>query len=146
MSRQRKRRGRPVDGVLLLDKPGGVTSNGALQAVKRLFDEQKAGHTGSLDPLATGMLPICFGNATKFSGFLLDADKHYRVTCRFGEQTDTADAEGAVIARADIPALDEGAVNAALEHDHRFASALLAVERGGEDLGGINGGDLARQR
>lgn len=114
MARQRKRRGRPVDGVLLLDKPGGVTSNGALQMVKRLFDAQKAGHTGSLDPLATGMLPICFGNATKFSGFLLDADKHYRVTCRFGEQTDTADAEGEVIARADIPALDEAAVNAVL--------------------------------
>ena len=88
---------RRVDGILLLDKPAGLTSNAALQAVKRLYRARKAGHTGSLDPLATGLLPLCFGEATKISGFLLDADKHYRVTCRFGIRTSTGDAEGEVL-------------------------------------------------
>ncbi|WP_111658117.1 tRNA pseudouridine(55) synthase TruB [Isoalcanivorax indicus] len=92
----RKRRGRDINGILLLDKPPGVTSNGALQVVKRLFAAAKAGHTGSLDPLATGMLPICFGEATKFSQYLLDADKSYRVTARLGVTTDTGDADGEV--------------------------------------------------
>jgi tRNA pseudouridine55 synthase len=73
-----RKRGRQVDGILILDKPAGVTSNGALQMAKRLFDANKAGHTGSLDPLATGLLPLCFGEATKFSQFLLDANKQYR--------------------------------------------------------------------
>lgn len=111
----RRRHGRPVDGVLLLDKPSGITSNRALQQVKRLFGAAKAGHTGSLDPLATGLLPICLGNATKFSAFLLDADKHYRVTARLGERTDTADAEGSVVEAAAIPPLDAARVNAVLE-------------------------------
>lgn len=91
------RRGRNVSGILLLDKPRGMTSNAALQRAKRLFQARKAGHTGSLDPLATGMLPLCFGEATKVSGFLLDADKRYLVTCRLGEITDTGDAEGEVV-------------------------------------------------
>jgi len=88
---------RDIDGILLLDKPGGMTSNGALQRAKRSVGARKAGHTGSLDPLATGMLPICFGQATKVSAFLLEADKAYRVTARFGVQTDTGDADGAVV-------------------------------------------------
>jgi len=95
MSRRTKR-GRPVDGVLLLDKPIGITSNGALQAVKRLFQARKAGHTGSLDPLASGMLPICLGEATKISSFLLEADKRYLVGMRLGICTETGDAEGEV--------------------------------------------------
>ena len=111
----RRRRGRPVDGVLLLDKPSGITSNRALQQVKRLYGAAKAGHTGSLDPLATGLLPICLGNATKFSAFLLDADKHYRVTARLGERTDTADAEGQVVETAAVPLLEAAQVNKVLE-------------------------------
>ncbi|MBL8200567.1 MAG: tRNA pseudouridine(55) synthase TruB [Chromatiales bacterium] len=85
---------RALDGLLLLDKPTGMTSNAALQRVKWLFQARKAGHTGSLDPLASGMLPICFGEATKFAGYLLDADKTYRVQARFGIRTDTGDSEG----------------------------------------------------
>jgi len=91
---------REVDGILLLDKPVGLTSNAALQRVKRLFRARKAGHTGSLDPLASGMLPVCLGQATKVSAFLLDADKAYTVTAQFGTATDTADAEGVVIAES----------------------------------------------
>src|SRR3990167_2006932 len=86
-----------IDGILLLDKPLNVTSNGALQRVKRLFSAEKAGHTGSLDPLATGMLPICFGEATKFSQYLLESDKYYRVSVKLGVKTTTGDAEGDVI-------------------------------------------------
>lgn len=86
-----------INGILLLDKPIGITSNGALQKVKRLFNAKKAGHTGSLDPLATGMLPICFGEATKFSQYLLESDKQYRVKVQLGIKTTTGDAEGSVI-------------------------------------------------
>nr|WP_086940462.1 tRNA pseudouridine(55) synthase TruB [Thaumasiovibrio occultus] len=93
----RRRRGRPVDGVLLLDKPTGISSNDALQKVKRIFFAEKAGHTGALDPLATGMLPICFGEATKFSQFLLDSDKRYRVIAKLGERTNTSDSDGEVV-------------------------------------------------
>ncbi|HTY02255.1 MAG TPA: tRNA pseudouridine(55) synthase TruB [Rhodocyclaceae bacterium] len=88
---------RRVDGVLMLDKPLGMTSNAALQAARRLFNAQKAGHTGTLDPLATGLLPLCFGEATKFAGELLHADKSYRATLRLGVTTDTADAEGKIL-------------------------------------------------
>lgn len=95
--RRKKNKGRPVNGVVLLDKPLEISSNHALQKVKRLFDAQKAGHTGSLDPLATGMLPVCLGEATKISAFLLDADKVYRFKCKLGSRTTTADAEGEVI-------------------------------------------------
>jgi len=97
MSRKRRARGRPINGILLLDKPAGKSSNQALQIVKRLFDANKAGHTGSLDGAATGLLPICFGQATKLSGFLLDADKVYQTTCRLGIVTATGDAEGEVL-------------------------------------------------
>jgi tRNA pseudouridine55 synthase len=88
---------RRVDGVLLLDKPAGMTSNAALQAARRLFNAAKGGHTGTLDPLATGLLPLCFGEATKFAGELLGADKSYRATLRLGVTTDTGDAEGQVL-------------------------------------------------
>ena len=96
MSRPRKR-GRDIDGVFLLDKPQGMSSNDIMQKVKRVFQANKAGHTGALDPLATGMLPICLGEATKFSQFLLDADKRYVVTAKLGERTDTSDAEGQLV-------------------------------------------------
>ena len=96
MSRPR-RRGRDVHGVLLLDKPQGASSNDVLQKVKRLYNANKAGHTGALDPLATGMLPVCLGEATKFSRYLLDSDKRYRVIARLGQRTDTSDADGSVV-------------------------------------------------
>jgi len=96
MSRPR-RRGRDIHGVLLLDKPQGLSSNDALQKVKRLYNANRAGHTGALDPLATGMLPICLGEATKFSQYLLDSDKRYRVIARLGQRTDTSDADGVVV-------------------------------------------------
>jgi tRNA pseudouridine55 synthase len=86
-----------VDGVLLLDKPTGMTSNAALQKARWLFNAEKAGHTGTLDPLATGLLPLCFGEATKFAGELLDADKSYRATLRLGVTTDSADADGRIL-------------------------------------------------
>jgi len=110
-----KRERRTVDGLLLLDKPTGMTSNAILQRVKWLCRARKAGHTGSLDPLASGMLPLCFGQGTKISAYLLDADKTYRVTARFGTQTDTADADGAVIAESEIRTVEREALEQALE-------------------------------
>lgn len=104
---------RRVDGVLLLDKPVGLSSNAALQRVKRLFNAEKAGHTGTLDPMASGMLPICFGEATKFARFLLDADKHYRAEIRFGVTTTTHDAEGEIVAEQPI-ALERAQIESAL--------------------------------
>ena len=92
-----------VHGILLLDKPLGLSSAGAVARVKKLFDARKAGHTGSLDPLASGMLPICFGEATKFGSQLLSADKTYRVTARLGERTPSADRESEVIERRELP-------------------------------------------
>ena len=96
----------PVNGLLLLNKPAGITSNQALQKVKRLLQAKKAGHTGSLDPAATGMLPLCFGEATKVCAYLLDADKTYRVTARLGELTNTGDADGEITETAAVPDLD----------------------------------------
>jgi tRNA pseudouridine55 synthase len=93
---------RRVDGVLLLDKPSGLSSNAALQRAKRCFDAEKAGHTGTLDPLASGLLPLCFGEATKFAQFLLDATKDYTATVRFGTTTATGDAEGAVLETGEV--------------------------------------------
>lgn len=115
MGRTRHSRLRAVDGVLLLNKPAGLSSNQALQRVKRLLKARKAGHTGSLDPAATGMLPLCFGEATKVCSFLLDADKTYRVTARLGSQTDTGDAEGKPIGEAEVPVLSEAAWRKLLE-------------------------------
>jgi tRNA pseudouridine55 synthase len=111
MGRRGKKSGRQVNGILLLDKPKGISSNKALQQVKNLYKAQKAGHTGSLDPLATGVLPVCLGEATKVSGFLLDADKKYRVVIKLGEKTTTADAEGEVIASASTASVSESAIN-----------------------------------
>jgi tRNA pseudouridine55 synthase len=104
---------REVDGILLLDKPLGLTSNQALQRVRQLYRAAKGGHTGSLDPLATGMLPLCFGQATKVSALLLDADKTYRATLALGARTASGDAEGEVVERRPVPALDRAAVEAA---------------------------------
>jgi tRNA pseudouridine55 synthase len=104
---------RRVDGVLLLDKPTGLTSNAALQRAKRLFNAEKAGHTGTLDPLASGLLPLCFGEATKFARFLLDAHKRYRATVRFGITTTTQDAEGEILETRPVT-LDRAQLEAAL--------------------------------
>src|SRR5215471_16706875 len=93
---------RRIDGVLLLDKPSGLSSNGALQRAKRLYRAEKAGHTGTLDPLASGLLPICFGEATKFAQALLDADKAYVATLRFGITTTTGDRDGEALATCPV--------------------------------------------
>ncbi|AOS97087.1 tRNA pseudouridine synthase B [Microbulbifer aggregans] len=111
---RRPKWGRPVNGVLLLNKPTGITANDALQKAKRLFFANRAGHTGALDPLATGVLPICFGEATKFSQYLLDADKRYRSTFCFGMATDSGDADGNVISTKDASGLTEEAVREAM--------------------------------
>lgn len=110
----RKRKGRPVNGVLLLDKSLGMSSNGALQRAKRLFGAAKAGHTGSLDPLASGVLPLCFGEATKFSQYLLDADKRYQSTFRLGVKTTSGDADGDVLAEVDASHVTRADVELAL--------------------------------
>ena len=128
-SRSRRRREPPierrtVDGLLLLDKPSGITSNAALQRVKWLFRARKAGHTGSLDPLASGMLPLCFGQATKISAYLLDADKTYRVTMRLGARTDTADADGQVVEESAVNTIEREALELALE---RFRGEIMQV-------------------
>lgn len=114
MARRGRKTGRKVNGILLLDKPRGISSNKALQQVKNLYKAQKAGHTGSLDPLATGVLPICFGEATKVSAFLLDADKQYRVTVKLGEKTSTADSEGEIIATGSVEGITEASIQALL--------------------------------
>ena len=103
----RRKKGRLVNGILVLDKPTGMSSNSALQKVKRLYQAQKAGHTGSLDPLATGVLPICMGEATKVSHYLLDADKRYRARCRLGTVTTTGDSDGEVIDTKSVPELTQ---------------------------------------
>ncbi len=97
-----RRNKREIDGVLLLNKPRGITSNDAMIRIRGIYHAQKGGHTGALDPLATGMLPICLGEATKFSQFLLDADKTYRVNACFGIRTDTSDSDGKVVARSRV--------------------------------------------
>ena len=124
MGHRHRHKGRPVNGILLLDKPIGLTSNDALQEVKHLYKARKAGHTGSLDPLASGLLPICLGEATKASGFLLDADKHYRMTCRLGVRTTTGDAEGEVLETRPVGALDAAALEAVLD---RFRGPIQQV-------------------
>jgi tRNA pseudouridine55 synthase len=121
MSAPRRPPRRRVDGVLLLDKPTGLTSNAALISVKRLYNAEKAGHTGTLDPLASGLLPICFGTATRFAQFLLDAPKRYVATVRFGVTTATHDAEGDVVASRPV-AFGPDAVQRALS---RFVGAQM---------------------
>ena len=109
-----KRESRNVDGLLILDKAPGLTSNRCLQQVKHLLRAAKAGHTGALDPLASGVLPLCFGEATKISQFLLDSDKAYRARVKLGITTATGDSEGETIATAAVPALSREQVEAAL--------------------------------
>lgn len=124
MARRRKPKGRKVNGILLLDKPVGLSSNAALQEVKHLFKAAKAGHTGNLDPLATGLLPLCFGEATKMSAYLLDADKVYIGTCKLGVRTSSADAEGEVIETREVPELSEAQV---LEVLQRFTGEIEQI-------------------
>ena len=112
---RRRAKGRDVNGILLLDKPSGITSNAALQQVKRLYFARKAGHTGSLDPLASGVLPICMGEATKVSAFLLDADKRYRVRCQLGVRTATGDAEGEILASRAVDRYSRAQLESVLE-------------------------------
>lgn len=112
---RRRNSGRNVNGILLLDKPAGISSNHALQRVKSLYHASKAGHTGSLDPLATGVLPICLGEATKFSQFLLDSDKRYVSTFILGVATDTGDSDGEVLDVKDASNITEGQVELAIE-------------------------------
>ena len=104
---RRRVRGRAVDGILLLDKPSGMRSNESLQRVKHLYDARKAGHTGSLDSLASGLLPLCLGEATKMSGFLLEADKRYRSRFQLGVRTSTGDADGEVLERRPVERVDD---------------------------------------
>ena len=111
MGRRQKNRGRPLNGILLLDKPLDYSSNEALQDIKRMYNAQKAGHTGSLDPRATGLLPICFGEATKISAFLLNSDKSYLTECQLGIKTETGDTEGDIIEQRDVPDLTLEQVN-----------------------------------
>ncbi len=134
----RRRRGRPVDGILVLDKPQGMSSNQALQTAKRLYFAAKAGHTGSLDPLATGVLPLCFGEATKFSQYLLDADKAYQSTFVLGTVTDSGDAEGQILATNDASAVSEADVAKALEafrgEIEQVPSMFSAIKQNGQPL------------
>lgn len=134
----RRRKGRPVDGILVLDKPVGVSSNQALQIAKRLYFAAKAGHTGSLDPLATGVLPLCFGEATKFSQYLLDADKAYESTFVLGRFTATGDAEGEVIEERDASGITESDVTAALARFEgeieQVPSMYSAIKQDGQPL------------
>lgn len=123
MGRRPKKRGRDIHGIFLLDKSQGVSSNDIMQKVKRLFNANKAGHTGALDPLATGMLPICLGEATKFSQFLLDSDKRYLVTAKLGERTDTSDADGQVVQIRDIEVTESDI----LENLDAFRGDILQV-------------------
>jgi tRNA pseudouridine55 synthase len=135
---RRKRVGqRAIDGVLLLDKPAGITSSAAVQTVRRLFSAAKAGHTGTLDPLATGLLPVCLGEAAKFSHVLLDADKTYGATVRLGMTTTTGDLEGEVTERKPV-AVDRRKLESVLE---RYIGAIQqvppmysALKRGGQPL------------
>jgi tRNA pseudouridine55 synthase len=103
----RRKKGRPVHGIITVDKPTGRSSNHVLQQVKRLFNAQKAGHTGSLDPLATGVLPICLGDATRISSYLLDSDKSYLVRCKLGVVTDSGDSDGEIIAENPVPEIEQ---------------------------------------
>lgn len=112
---------RNINGILLLDKPQGVSSNTALQHVRRLYLADKAGHTGSLDPLATGLLPVCLGQATKLCGYLLDSDKRYAVRAKLGQRTDTADADGKVIGTSDASQVSRAEIEAVLP---RFAGEI----------------------
>lgn len=127
-----------VSGILLLDKPAGISSNRALQLAKRLYGAAKAGHTGSLDPLATGLLPICFGEATKIAGYLLGSRKAYAAQLRLGTTTTTDDAEGEVLQTRRVPPLDVASIEAALATLRgrivQIPPAYSAIKQGGVAL------------
>lgn len=129
---------RDLHGLVLLDKPLGLSSNQALQAVRRLFRAAKGGHTGALDPLATGLLPLCFGEATKLAGHLLGSRKAYAATCQLGVTTTTGDREGEVVSRRTVPALDAARIEAALAplrgRIRQVPPAYSAIKQGGEPL------------
>lgn len=129
---------RPLDGILLLDKPAGLSSNQALQRVRHLFRAEKAGHTGSLDPLATGLLPVCFGEATKIAGQLLGRDKAYETEALLGTVTDTDDTDGQVLRQLPVPVLDAAIVAAALQpligRIRQRPPIYSALKQGGEPL------------
>jgi tRNA pseudouridine55 synthase len=121
---RRRNRGRSVNGILILNKPLGLSSNHALQRVRRLFDANKGGHTGSLDPLATGVLPICLGEATKFSQFLLDSDKGYRSTFTLGLRTESGDCDADEVSRSDASHITLAQISAAID---TFKGAILQI-------------------
>ena len=129
---------RRLDGILLLDKPTGMSSNAALQSARRLFRAEKGGHTGSLDPLATGLLPLCFGEATKIAGLLLGSAKAYDADIVLGQSTDTDDAEGQVLLQRPVPSISADALQAALApflgHIRQRAPVYSALKQGGEPL------------
>ena len=129
---------RVLDGILLLDKPAGISSNQALQRVRHLYRADKAGHTGSLDPLATGMLPVCFGEATKIAGLLLGHGKAYETTAQLGVVTDSDDADGRPLRERPVPALDRATVEAALRpltgRIRQRPPIYSALKQGGEPL------------
>ena len=129
---------RPLDGILLFDKPAGLSSNQALQRVRHLFRAQKGGHTGSLDPLATGLLPVCFGEATKIAGLLLGARKAYAATAVLGATTDSDDADGAVLRRRPVPDFSTAELEIALAplrgRIQQRAPIISALKQGGEPL------------
>ncbi len=129
---------RAVNGILLLDKPIGLSSNEALQRVRRALSAKKAGHTGSLDPLASGLLPLCFGEATKVAGLLLDADKTYQATVALGIRTSTGDAEGSVVEQAAVPHLDDEmvarAMTAFMGDQQQIPPMFSALKRDGQPL------------
>lgn len=137
MSRRHRERAL-IDGFLLLDKPAGVSSNNVLQQVRRLYDAEKAGHTGSLDPFATGLLPICFGQATKLGGFLLESDKRYQAQVLLGTQTSTGDPEGEVIATSDASQITSSDIEAVLPRllgeIEQIPPMYSAIKRGGRHL------------
>lgn len=138
MNRPPRIKHRDLHGIVLLDKPLGLSSNQALQSVRRLLRAAKGGHTGALDPLATGLLPLCFGEATKLAGSLLGARKAYVAECRLGITTDTADREGEIVRQRPLPALDEATIEAALAklrgHILQVPPMYSALKQDGERL------------
>jgi len=138
MNRPPRIKHRDLHGIVLLDKPLGLSSNQALQSVRRLLRAAKGGHTGALDPLATGLLPLCFGEATKLAGSLLGARKAYVAECRLGITTDTADREGEIVRQRPLPALDEAAIESALAklrgHILQVPPMYSALKQDGERL------------
>ena len=135
---RRRKNGRSVNGIFLLNKPCGLSSNQALQRVKRIFNANKAGHTGALDPLATGVLPLCFGEATKFSQYLLDSDKYYRSTYTLGVGTETGDSEGAIISQRDASEITQCQVQQSLTEFcgeiEQIPSMYSALKHNGQPL------------